>query len=54
MGDIDRMKEGRKTKKESKQKGKMDLRRSDPKVFNPPLVGWIQTPIQIRFCGGLK
>lgn len=25
---------------------------SDPKVFNPPLVGWIQTPIQIRFCGG--
>ena len=25
---------------------------NDPKVFNPPLVGWIQTPIQIRFCGG--
>lgn len=24
----------------------------DPKVFNPPLVGWIQTPIQIRFRGG--
>ena len=26
----------------------------DPKVLNPPLVGWIQTPIQIRFCGGQK
>ena len=25
---------------------------ADPKVFNPPLVGWIQTPIQIRFRGG--
>ena len=25
---------------------------SDPKVFNPPLVRWIQTPIEIRFCGG--
>lgn len=21
-------------------------------MFNPPLVGWIQTPIQIRFRGG--
>ena len=27
-------------------------RERDPKVFNPPLVGWIQTPIQIRFRGG--
>ena len=27
-------------------------RERDPKVYNPPLVGWIQTPIQIRFRGG--
>lgn len=26
----------------------------DPKVFNPPLVGWIQKPIQIKFCGGQR
>lgn len=23
-------------------------------MFNPPIVGWIQTPIQIRFRGGQK
>lgn len=33
---------------------KVKKKKSDPKVFNPPLVGWIQTPIQIRFCGGQK
>lgn len=27
---------------------------SDPRMFNPVMVDWIQTPIQIRFCGGPK
>lgn len=30
------------------------MTRDDPKAFNPPIVGWIQTPIQIRFRGGQK